>query len=191
MWHAYYTRASAMYDAYFERRTIPQGFWYLYGSGFNSGMRDSVQHALPLVYFEPELAKDVLLSVLGQQDETGHLPYSVTGYGIAYDFIWKPGDSDIWTLWLASEYVLTTRDMGMLDEALDYYPPRSGRSAPVWEHLVLAYRHLVDVVGLGASGLLHARNADWNDGLVFEASPGNIRGFISDGESTLASAFAA
>lgn len=190
-WHAYYTRASAFYDAYFERRTIPQGFWYLYGSGFNAGLRDSVQHALPLVYFEPELAKDVLLSVLGQQDANGHFPYSITGYGIAYDFIWQPGDHDIWALWLASEYVLATRDLGLLDEALDYYPPRTGRTASVWEHLSLAYRQLVDVVGVGARGLLHARNADWNDALVFEAAPDDTLAFIRDGESTLASAFAA
>lgn len=190
-WHAYYLRASSFYDAYFGRRTIPQGFWYLYGSGFNAGLRDSVQHAMPLVYFEPELAKDVLLSVLAQADKTGHFPYSMTGYGIAYDFIWKPGDHDIWALWLASEYVLATRDTGVLDEALPYYPPASTESAPVWDHLVLAYRHLADVVGLGARGLLHARNADWNDGLVFEASPKDIAGFVRDGESTLASAFAA
>jgi hypothetical protein len=190
-WHAYYLRASSFYDAYFDRRTIPQGFWYLYGSGFNAGLRDSVQHALPLVYFEPDLARDVLLSVLAQADETGHFPYSMTGFGIAWDFIWRPGDHDIWALWLASEYVLATRDTALLDQALAYYPPQSAATAPVWDHLVLAYRHLVDVVGVGAQGLLHARNADWNDGLVFEAAPGDMQGFIRDGESTLASAFAA
>jgi hypothetical protein len=190
-WHAYYTRASSYFDAFFGRRTIPQGFWYLYGSGFNAGLRDSVQHALPLVYFEPELARDVLLSVLAQADETGHFPYSVAGFGIALDFIWQPGDYDIWALWLASEYVLATRDTSVLDEALAYYPPDSAATAPVWDHLVRAYHHLVDVVGVGARGLLHARNADWNDGLVFEAAPGDIQGFIRDGESTLASAFAA
>ncbi len=190
-WHAYYTRASVMYDAYFGRRTIPQGFWYLYGSGFNAGLRDSVQHALPMVYFEPALARDVMLSVLAQADKTGHFPYSMTGYGIAYDFIWMPGDYDVWALWLASEYVLATRDTAVLDQQLAYYPPDAGDTAAVWDHLTLAYRHLADVVGLGASGLLHARNADWNDGLVFEASPKDIAGFVRDGESTLASAFAA
>jgi hypothetical protein len=190
-WHAYYLRASSFYDAYFGRRTIPQGFWYLYGSGFNAGLRDTVQHALPLVYFEPELARDALLSVLAQADKSGHLPYSMTGFGIAYDFIWRPGDCDIWALWLASEYVLATRDTGVLDQPLPYYPLDTGTTAPVWNHLVLAYRHLADVVGLGARGLLHARNADWNDGLVFEASPKDIAEFVRDGESTLASAFAA
>ncbi len=190
-WHAYYVRASSFFDAFFERRTIPQGFWYLYGSGFNAGPRDSVQHALPLVYFEPDLARDVLLSVLAQADETGELPYSMTGYGIPWAFIWKPGDSDIWALWLAAEYVLATRDTALLDEPLAYFPPASGTKVLVWDHLVRSYRHLVDGVGLGERGLLHARNADWNDALVVEAAPGDIGGFVAHGESTLSSAFAA
>jgi hypothetical protein len=133
----------------------------------------------------------VLLSVLAQGDATGHFPYSMTGFGIAYDYIWRPGDHDIWVLWLASEYVLAARDTGVLDQPLSYYPPDAGATTAVWDHLVLAYRHLADVVGLGQRGLLHARNADWNDGLVFEASPKDIAGFVRDGESTLASAFAA
>ena len=194
-WHAYYTRASAMHDAYFDRRTIPQGFWYLYGSGFNAGLRDSAQHALPMVYFEPQLARDVLFSVFAQQDATGHFPYSMTGYGIAYDFIWQPGDYDIWALWIAEEYLLATRDFAALDEPLAFYTPQPAAAAApapsLWDHLVLSYRHLVDTVGVGQSGLLHARNADWNDGLVYEAALHDTAAFIRDGESTLASAFAA
>ena len=190
-WHAYYLRASSFFDAFFGRRTIPQGFWYLYGSGFNATARDSVQHALPLVYLEPDLARDVLLSVLGQADETGEIPYSITGFGIRWPFIWQPGDTDIWVLWLATEYVFATRDFDLLDEPLAYYPPGEGARAPVWDHLVQAYRHLVDVVGVGARGLLRARNADWNDGLVFEAALDDPGRFIAEGESTLAAAFAA
>ena len=116
----------------------------------------------------------------------------MTGYGIAYDFIWRPGDYDIWALWLASEYVLATRDTGVLDEPLAYYPPDAsdGRRpcGTTW-----CWRTAISSTssGLGQRGLLHARNADWNDGLVFEAAPKDIAGFVRDGESTLASAFAA
>jgi cellobiose phosphorylase len=190
-WHAYYLRSTTAYDAFYGRLHIPQGGYYVYEAGFNANSRDTIQHALPMVYLEPAIARDTLLQVMELADPDGEIPYATVGFGERDGLNLTPDDTDIYLLWLAVEYLFATRDFALLEEVVDYYPPGGGESAPAWEHLVRAFRHLVDVVGVGAHGLVHTRNADWNDALIYEAPIDLWEDFKANGESVLASAQAA
>jgi hypothetical protein len=78
----------------------------------------------------------------------------------------KTGD-ELWALWLASEYVLGTRDTAFLDETVATYPlygPTAGKDT-VRNLLARCYRHLVDITGTGEHGLIRLLNCDWNDSL--------------------------
>jgi hypothetical protein len=183
-WHAYYLRSSSMYDEFFDRRTFPQGFWYLYESGFNASLRDTAQHMLPLVYLEPDMAKDALVHVLGQGDPDGSFPYSIHGYGIRDNVIWDPTDHAPFLLMAVTEYVFGTGDFAFLDEAVRYYPPRSGPEAPVWDHVLASFRHLRDRVGVGQTGLIRVGKGDWNDGIVYMAAD-DVNAFVEKAESPL------
>ena len=84
-----------------------------------------------------------------------------------------PERPQLWLLWLASEYVLATRDVAFLREEIPtgrvYGAPPV--RAPVGELLDRAYRHVVDVTGTGKHGLARLSNGDWNDGAVLGFVP--------------------
>lgn len=119
-WHAYYTRVSSQYDAFFDRTTLTQGFWYQYVAGNHSNARDPLQAAIPLVYLQPALARNTLMSVLSQATPDGEVPYAMQGHGLRECIIWVPGDTDVFLLWLATEYVFVTRDFNLLSETLPF-----------------------------------------------------------------------
>lgn len=63
-WHAYNLEAMATYSEYYDETKIPQGTIYDYHWGQHASARDNFQHALPLVYYNPRLAKSVLRYML-------------------------------------------------------------------------------------------------------------------------------
>ena len=59
-WHAALLTGGACADGVLGGHTLDQGSAYSFRHGFNGAARDPLQHALPLVYTEPDLALSVL-----------------------------------------------------------------------------------------------------------------------------------
>jgi len=199
-WHNYYLRSGFTYDDFFGEHIVSQGQVYQYCFGFQGSSRDPLQHALPLVFGESLLAKEVLRYTLKSQGPDGALPFAITGHGSPVSMQWLPSDLDLWVLWLASEYVLATRDTAFLDERLTTFPwhrpgPDETTGGPIHtvrEKLNRTYRHLFDTVGIGRHGLLRGRNDDWNDNIyrqgVLKSLADQVR---EDSESVMNAAMAA
>jgi hypothetical protein len=162
-WHSYYLRSGFTYDDHFNQHIVSQGQVYQYCMGFQGAARDPLQHALPLVFGDFNLAKQVLRYTLKSQAPDGSLPYAITGVGSPMPNAPNPSDLDLWLLWLASEYVLATRDSAFLEEKLPTSPlSANSPAAPVHELLARSYRHLTQTIGVGKHGLLRGLSADWN-----------------------------
>jgi cellobiose phosphorylase len=183
-WHSYYLRSGFSYDDFFEEHIVSQGQVYQYCMGTEGAARDPLQHGLPLVFGESELARQVLRYTLKSQRPDGSLPYAMAGGGLAVETASPASDLDLWLLWLASEYVLATRDAGFLEERLP--------NGSVRELLARAYRHLTGTIGVGRHGLLRGLNADWNDQIYFRGIAENLRDEVGrESESVMNAAMAA
>jgi hypothetical protein len=173
-WHSYYLRSGFTYDDFSGEHIVSQGSVYQYCKGLQGAPRDWLQHALPLVYGDSALAKQVLRYTLKTQAADGSLPAAIAGYGSAIQGA-PPSDLNLWLLWVASEYVLATRDTAFLEEKLSNYPLRPGSdSGPlhtVREKLDRAYRYLATTVGTGKHGLMRGLGGDWNDQIYFRNVP--------------------
>ncbi len=192
-WHNYYLRSNLTYDSFFREHILSQGHVYQYIIGFQGAARDPLQHALPLTFSQPHIVKEIVRYTLKQVLPDGEIPYGVTGSGMRMAVPFRPSDQEMWLLWLASEYVLATRDVAFLDEEIPTFPlygPKAGR-ATVREMLARCYRHLTRVTGTGKHGLLRMSNGDWNDGAVLEFVPKKQEETVrKTGESVLNAAFA-
>jgi hypothetical protein len=172
-WHNYYLRSDLTFDSFFKEHILSQGFLYQYIVGFQGSARDSLQHALPFTYSEPEVVRNVIRYALKTVTPEGRIPYGIVGSGMYMPAPFRPSDQEMWLLWLASEYGLATRDLDFFKEEVPTYPvygPKAGR-ARVKDLLHLCYRHLVEKTGTGRDGLLRLSNGDWNDGVVLGYVP--------------------
>jgi len=194
-WNAYYLRALATYDEYFNASIISQSCSYQYVLGMNIAARDPLQHMLPMVYLHPPLAKEVLRYTLREMDERGFIPYGIKGVGRrtagATPF---PSDTNLYLMLAVTEYVQATRDFAFLEEELPFYPRDRGESGTVLEHLQRGWEHLVRDVGIGEHGLIKIRNSDWSDGFLMNlqaGEPGLDLALVEEkGESVLNTALA-
>lgn len=192
VWSAYHLRSATLYDAYVRRHFIPQGGNYLFAGGMNGATRDLCSYALPMIYLDPALAREILCYVLSYMEPDGRLSYDLSCFGKSNVFVLKPSDLSMWLFWAVSEYVLATRDFDFMDEELPFYPLHKGVTGSVFEHLVRAYRYVKEKVGTGKHGVLRVMTNDWNDEIVIIS--GGIRGTLSTvnrGESTFNQALAA
>jgi len=99
----------------------------------------------------------------------------------------------MWLLWLASEYILGTRDTDFLSEKISRYPVYGPRIevVDVGEILKRCYRHFVKKTGTGRHGLQRISNGDWNDGVVIgNIPPEKHKEIQKEGESVLNAAMA-
>lgn len=189
-WHAALLTGGACVDDVIGGHTLDQGSAYAYSMGFNGAARDPMQHALPLVYSEPDLALSVLRNTLAWATPAGDLPYALDGAKHPWTSSWQPSDQNLWALWLAAEYAAATGDTAAFRAELDYHPTHRAPAVSVAEHLRRQFRYFVDEIGLGEHGHVRIRNADWNDFVLDE--PGADRQLmIEAGESVLNSAMAA
>ncbi|KAL6414294.1 hypothetical protein AUP68_00812 [Ilyonectria robusta] len=172
-----------------------EGAQYVYVMGNNSSSRDPLQHALPLVYSDPQICKEVLRYTLKMVRPDGSIPYGMVGHGMPMPTIMDDAsDIPLFLLWLASEYVLATRDAAFLDEVMSTYPLYAGSQskASVLHLLQAVYECMHNKIGTGTHGLFRQLQDDWNDAVVTIWVPeANRSECVRDGESVPNSAMAA
>jgi len=191
-WNHYYLRSGFTYDNFFHQHIISQAGIYRYVMGFQGAARDPLQHALPFMFSDPDLVKEVLRYTLKEVRSDGSIPYGIVGHGMPMPTTSdNSSDMPLWLLWAVSEYVLATRDTGFLDSEI--VPVFGSQSrTPVRELLSRCYRHLNQDVGTGQHGLMRMLQDDWNDALVNAwVQQKDQKECVEKGESVLNSAMAA
>jgi Glycosyl hydrolase 36 superfamily, catalytic domain/Glycosyltransferase family 36 len=160
-WDGYALRSGATFDEACGHHIVSQGGYYQYDFGWQAAYRDPLQHALPLIYSDPEMAREILrYSAQEQNRSSGEIPYSI---GEMCRPIAKQGtsdDLDLWLLWTAAEYGLASRDLDFFDEKLSW---RDGGSSTLWKHLVRAFSHQESFRGPHGGYLTTGTNGDWSD----------------------------
>lgn len=188
-WHAAMLTGGLAVDHVIGGHSLDQGSTYSYLMGFNGAARDPLQHALPLVYTNPELALSVLRNTCAWAKPDGDLPYSLDGAKRPANIAFRPSDQNLWALWLAAEYAAATGDLGAFDAPLAYHPTYDAASVPLREHLQRQFRFFVDFVSRGERNHVRILNADWND-VAIQASGVDAALMIERGGSVLNSAMA-
>lgn len=192
LWHNYYLRSNLTYDDFFKNKILSQGHVYQYVFGFQGAARDPMQHALPFIYSEPEIVKEIIRYSCKEVMEDGSIPYGIVGSGVIMPSAFLPSDTELWLLWLTSEYVLATRDAEFLDEQITTYPiyKEGLPQRSIKEILNVCYNHLVYTTGTGKHGLIRLSNGDWNDGAVMGFVPNDqVEEVRIHGESVLNASF--
>ena len=161
-WDAYTLRSDSTYEECAGHHILSQGGYYQYFFGENEAFRDPLQHALPMIWSDPSLARDVIAySAQEQPAAGGAIPYGMLGLCRRFD-LGTSDDLDQWLLWATAEYVLSTRDFALLQQQIPYYA--GAGSGTLLEHLKLAFHHQEEVIGRGAHGeYLTGATGDWND----------------------------
>jgi hypothetical protein len=161
-WDAYLLRSSSVYEAACGHHTVTQGGYYQYGLGQNLGSRSWLHYALPLVYTQPELAREILRYSISLQSRDpqrfNQLPYGTVSLCRRIE-LGSSSDLDFWLLLAAAEYGLGARDPSFFDERLPFY---EGGSASAWRHLKMAFRHQESLRG-PRGGYLAGEAGDWSD----------------------------
>jgi hypothetical protein len=161
-WDAYTVRSDSTYEECAGHHILSQGGYYQYFFGENEAFRDPLQHALPMIWSDPALARDVIAySAQEQPAGSGAIPYGMLSQCRRFD-LGTADDLDQWLLWASSEYVLSTREFGFLAQQTPYFGGTG--SGTLWEHLKLAFHHQEEVIGRGPHGeYLTGATGDWND----------------------------
>jgi hypothetical protein len=189
-WHAALLTGGACRDEVIGGFTLNQSSAYMFPIGFNGAARDPLQHALPLVYCEPDLALGVLRNTSAWSDADGELPYSLDGAKCPATLGFKPSDQNLWSLALAAEYAAATGDLAAFEAELDYHPARCAQAVSLAENLRRQFRYFENDVGRGEHGHVRMLNADWNDTAI-PLSGVDPELMKVEGESVLNSAMAA
>jgi hypothetical protein len=158
-WDAYALRSGTSYEEGCGHHIISQGGFYQYSFGFQGAYRDPLQHMLPMIWLEPEIAREVLRYSAVTQPADGFIPYAQLGNCRRFDF-GTSNDLDVWFLLSAAEYGLATRDTAFFDERLPYHGSRA--TGTLWEHLKLAFRHQESQRGPNG-GYIMGATGDWSD----------------------------
>jgi hypothetical protein len=193
IWDHYYLRSGFTYDDFFHHHIISQASIYQYVMGFQGAARDPLQHALPFIFSDPQIVKEVLQYTLKEVRADGSIPYGIVGHGMPMPTTSDDSsDMPLWLLWLTSEYVLATRDLAFLDSpVVTIYGVRT-EGETVRNLLARCYRHLINDVKTGQHGLMRMLRDDWNDALQNAWVPqASQQESIEKGESVLNSAMAA
>ncbi|USX54541.1 GH36-type glycosyl hydrolase domain-containing protein [Lentzea sp. HUAS12] len=189
-WHAALLTGGACTDGLLGGHTLNQGSAYSFRHGFNGAARDPLQHALPLVHLEPDLALSVLRNTCAWGSPDGDLPYALDGRKQPWTQLFRPSDQNLWALWLAAEYAAETGDLAAFHEPVPYHPCHGAEAVPLGENLRRQFRFFADEVGVGEHGHVRILNADWSD-LAIRESGVDRELMVKSGESVLNSAMAA
>ena len=159
-WDGYMLRSGTTYEEGCGHHIVSQGGYYQYDFGWQAAFRDPLQHALPLIYAAPELAREVLrYSAQEQNRASGEIPYSLgemcrpLSHGTSNDL-------GLWLLWTAAEYGLASRDLSFFKEQVSW---RDGGSSTLWKHLVRAFTHQESLRGPHGGYSTAGTVGDWSD----------------------------
>jgi len=144
------------------------------GIGRGMGFRDSNQDLLGIVAMVPQRARARILDLAATQfpDGSAYHQYSPLTKRGNHDLGSGFNDDPLWLIWGTCAYVAETGDTGILDVPVPFDNDES-LAAPLLDHLVASWRHVVD--NLGPHGLPLIGRADWNDCLnlnAFTSTPG-------------------
>jgi hypothetical protein len=191
-WHSYYLLSTFLYDEYFRAHYITQGNAYTYLHGLNGAIRDFILFNYPLIFINPEKAKEFLIYILRTMKPNGELPYAITGFGQIEGAMVHESSSDLglFLLWGLSDYIYLTRDFHFLDEVVQFYPlnPKdSNKKSSIYDRIILTINFLLNEIGFGKHEMVRVGSGDWSDGISMFVS--NRKKFLEKGESTFNSAF--
>jgi hypothetical protein len=164
-WDAYLLRSAAVYEQDAGEHTVTQGGYYQYGDGLNLGARSWDHYEWPLVYSDPELARQILLYTIKLQPPglaaDAQLPYGTGPFSEPIE-LGTSNDLDFWLLQSASEYGLASRDLNFFTQQVPYFGGLNG--ATVWQHLKVAFEHMetYHVAALHGEYVMGV-TGDWND----------------------------
>lgn len=167
-WAAYLVRSASVYEELCGYHTITQGGYYQYAAGYNWGTRSWTHYILPMLYLDPELAREILRYTAHLQPvgDKNLLPYGTASLCTRSELpqIGTPNDSDAWFIFAAINYALVTRDFRFFREKVPFFG--SSRRTTIWQHLKLAFRHQQSLLG-PHGGYLSTPDGgtDWSDGL--------------------------
>jgi hypothetical protein len=188
-WHGALLTGGLAVDRVIGGHSLDQASTYSYLMGFNGAARDPLQHALPLVYVEPDVALSVLRNTCAWAQPNGDLPYALDGAKKPTNIVFRPSDGNLWALWLAAEYAAATGDLAAFDAPLAYHPMHATAAVPLREHLRRQFRFFVDEVGRGERNHVRILNADWNDTAIADSGVDRTV-MVAQGSSVLNSAMA-
>lgn len=166
-WHVYNLEAMATYSEYYNETKIPQGTIYDYHWGQHASARDNFQHALPLVYYNPKLAKSVLRYLLKRTTSFGEIRLIEYGNGYADNDRYFTSDQQLYFFLLLSEYLRVTKDHAFMGEKVQPYPAKKQTEMTVAELTEKCFIFLRDTIGTGVHGLVKLLNSDWNDAVYY------------------------
>ena len=192
-WSHYYLRSGFTYDSFFREHILSQGAGYQYLAGLQGAARDPLQHVLPFLFTHPEYVREVLRYTLKEMQPDSSLPYAIVGHGVPMPCVYRPSDLQLWLLWVATEYVLATRDTDFLRERIPPYPRQQAQpdDPSVLDLLARSFMHATTAIGVGKHGLLRLLNGDWNDSIVYtHLTPQQAATTMRVGESVLNAAMA-
>jgi len=191
-WHCAYLRDGFLYDRYFDCHYLPQGSAYGFIHGAQGAPRDYAFCAVPLTYFCPSGAREILKSIMRMMRKDGAIYYSHVGRGVCTSGGIHPFPSDLplFFMWALTEYVWATGDYELLDEEISFYGGFCGKqsASTAIEKVVIAFRFLKESIGLGEHGMLRLSGGDWMDPLPLLVE--NPKRLKYGGESGFSSALA-
>lgn len=200
-WHVALLTGGACTDGVLGGHVLDQGSPYSYRGGINGAARDPLQHAIPLIYTEPDLAVSVLRNMASWARPDGFVPWCLDGAKqpragdelSVMRMFERASDVTLWALWLAAEYVIATGDVAAFERPVGFHPVWRAEPVTLYENLRGQFRYFVDHVGLGGNGHVRLLDCDWADTNVGEREvAGHDLATLSErGESVMNSALAA
>lgn len=171
LWNAHALEAMATYSQYFGETYVPQGSVYAYHLGQNASNRDHLQHAMPLIFTNPPLAKSCIRYAMKHSHADGEIKRQNIGFGYCDPGIYMESDPQLYMFMAVGEYLRVTGDRRFLDEEVDFYPMEAGKTTSVLDLLTRHFIYLRDVIGKGKHGLIRMLNSDWSDSFFHPYSP--------------------